>query len=83
MEMIEETDREGYWIRELGGCNQMTLDFDRVAYDRARYAANRETIREKQREKIPCSNCGRVVSRSRISRHKRTLRCKNMTENSQ
>ena len=83
IELIEETDREGYWIKEMNTCNIVKFDHDHAAYNRAYKAANRESLNEKKREKVPCSNCGRAVNRSSMTRHKRTKICKNMTENSQ
>ena len=59
-------------------------------YKRAYHAANRETISEKQRayretnreairekrgEKVACDNCGTVVNRSCMARHKKSGRC--------
>jgi len=79
--LIEETDREGYWIQKLGGCNERTFDHDHAAYNRAYRAANKEALIEKQREKIPCPNCGAVVNRSRIARHKRTKICQKLANN--
>tara|TARA_R110001606_G_scaffold390577_1_gene557666 strand:- start:66 stop:494 length:429 start_codon:yes stop_codon:yes gene_type:complete len=83
IELIEETDREGYWIKEMNTCNIVKFDHDHAAYNRAYKAANRESLNEKKREKVPCSNCGRAVNRSSMTRHKGRKVCKNMTETSQ
>jgi len=76
IEETEDADREGYWIRGLGACNQMTLDFDMAAYLKEYNKVNKDTIREKQREKIACLKCGAVIRRDSMPRHKRSQRCK-------
>lgn len=80
IELIEETDdksREFYWMKELNSCNHITGSFDRVAWSKARYEKNKDSIREKQSEKIPCDNCGRIVGRWTMPAHKRSKRCQN------
>tara|TARA_R110001606_G_scaffold160637_1_gene304592 strand:- start:99 stop:659 length:561 start_codon:yes stop_codon:yes gene_type:complete len=80
---IEETEdaaREGYWIRELNACNERTMEYymgDKLAWKKAYYEDNKDRILVRQLEKIPCDNCGRVVARGDMARHKRTKRCQN------
>lgn len=39
--------------------------------------ANREAIHKQQNEKTVCDNCGRVVNRSYMKKHKKTKICQN------
>lgn len=39
------------------------------------YIKNRETILEKQKEKISCEHCGSIISNSSYTRHRRTKKC--------
>tara|TARA_R110001606_G_C15198532_1_gene631400 strand:- start:306 stop:803 length:498 start_codon:yes stop_codon:yes gene_type:complete len=97
IEMLEETEddtREQFWVRELDACNENTLDFDKVAYQKkyytanrealleygkAYYAANRVTAIEKSREwgskKIACLNCGAIIRRDSMAKHKKRKIC--------
>jgi hypothetical protein len=80
IEETEDADREGYWIRELNACNKMTYEYsggDKVAYHKARYQEKRDGILARMLEKIPCDNCGRIVCRGAMAKHKRTDRCVN------
>jgi len=39
--------------------------------------ANKDAIRERSREKVACDNCGGIVSRYNMLRHKKTKKCIN------
>tara|TARA_R110001632_G_C11200245_1_gene403103 strand:+ start:141 stop:650 length:510 start_codon:yes stop_codon:yes gene_type:complete len=88
IELIEETDdegREAHWIRELGACNQRKMEVDwsdlvsvaeyRRKYDHKYKTENRDALRKWKIEKIPCDNCGKVISRNNMQKHKRSKRC--------
>lgn len=45
--------------------------------DRAYKKANRDILNEKAREKITCDNCGAIVRKDGISKHKKSLKCSN------
>jgi ribosomal protein S27E len=77
IEETEDADREGYWIKELNACNERKLDYDSIAWQKDYYEENKDRILARKLEKIPCDNCGRIVCRDHMSRHKRTDRCVN------
>ena len=47
--------------------------YSKQAYDQAYYQANKEKLKEYYQEKIKC-DCGVVVSRRHIARHKRSIK---------
>jgi hypothetical protein len=77
IEETEDADREGYWIRELNTCNINKLDYDHLAWQRNYHQENKDRVRVRKLEKMPCDNCGRIVRRGDMAKHKRTDRCVN------
>ena len=86
IELVEETDdtrREAYWIAELNACNVLKMKIDRSDPDAVRAEwceygrINREKVIARAREQIQCSNCGRCVRYTSMSRHKRSKVCMN------
>lgn len=45
------------------------------------YKENKEEINQKQKTKIECSNCGCMIVRNSIARHKKTEKCINYKNN--
>ena len=85
IELIEEIDdnsREAHWIRELGACNQRTMDAidwsdhaSILEYNRKYRMENRDALRKRKNEQIPCDHCGKSIIRQSMAKHKRTKRC--------
>ena len=46
-------------------------------YNNVYYEKHKERVLEKMAEKVVCDNCGRTVSQSFLSKHKKTARCVN------
>mgnify|MGYP003628386466 CR=1 FL=1 len=58
----EDDSSERFWIKQLDACNERTLDYDELEY---------------QAKRVACRNCGAVVNRGSMLRHKRSQRCQN------
>ena len=46
-------------------------------YNKQYHQKNKESILKRKREKIKCDNCGLVVQKNSMPRHKRSMKCKN------
>ena len=51
-----------------------------LEYTRKYYAKNKERIQQIMTQKIVCGHCGSVLSRSHMTRHHQTQKCKNFKE---
>ena len=65
--------REGELQREIATINKNVAGRTQKEYRQD----NRDKIKEKQKQKIPCDHCGSIVSKSHIARHKKSLTCMN------
>ena len=45
--------------------------------DKKYYEANKEKIAKRQQQKTKCDNCGSIVHKNNMPRHKRSIKCKN------
>ena len=52
----------------------------RKDYEKEYYENNRKAIMAKAQEKVTCDRCGSIVCRQFIAKHKRTIKCKSITE---
>ena len=52
----------------------------KMEYCKEYYQTNKKLINAKLSEKVECDHCGCVVSKRRLLDHKRTLKCKTLSE---
>jgi hypothetical protein len=58
-----------------------TLEPDYVKnYNKNYYSTNKDTVLQKMGEKMPCNNCGCLVSKCHLPRHKRSNKCQNIVK---
>jgi hypothetical protein len=81
----EARARERYWIKELKAkinkaepcrTRKEWREYNKqiiAEKDKKRYEANKEVIKQKQREKITCE-CGSIICKSDIARHRKTIK---------
>jgi len=46
-----------------------------IEYQKQHYQDNRDKIKEKRKEKVNCDNCGSIVRKSDIAKHKKSKKC--------
>ena len=75
--------REGYYIRERGSLNKAIAGRtrqewfeDNKEYDKQYHDKNKERIHRRKNERITCNVCGCHITKSNISKHQTTKKCK-------
>ena len=75
--------REGYYIRERGSLNKAIAGRtrqewfeDNKEYDKQYHDKNKEHIHRRKNERITCNVCGCHITKSNISAHQKTKKCK-------
>ena len=81
-EVIEEytnllNKNRAYITEEQKIKNKIEYDKTRKDYKKEHYNKNKKDINNKKLLKINCDICGCITSRNHLTRHKKTLKCKN------
>ena len=53
---------------------------EKKEYCKEYYQTNKKNINEKLSEKVECVHCGSIVAKRRLADHKRTDKCKTLSE---
>ena len=76
--LIEIRFRERYWLEKLKSIVNIVLPIrNKGEYDKLYYQNNKHKILAYRAEKVKCPNCGDIISRRHIARHKKTKRGRN------
>ena len=73
-------ERQKEWDRQKSKKWYQEHKAEKKEYCKEHYAENRKSILEKGAEKVMCDLCGSLVCRKWISGHKKSFKCKAISE---
>lgn len=75
--LFEKNHIKSTWQYNLNEEIPLRTEQEKKDYQVAYREVNRKIINEKANEKITCDNCGDIVQRANLARHKKTKKCRN------